>query len=43
LLESRTPVKAFPLGDLEILLRHLHKTARDCVSKHQRRASTAGA
>ena len=26
MLESRTPVKSFPLNDQEILLRHLHTT-----------------
>lgn len=35
MLESNTPVKRFPLCDQEILLRHLHKTARDYVSRHQ--------
>jgi phenylpropionate dioxygenase-like ring-hydroxylating dioxygenase large terminal subunit len=33
MLESRV-VSAFPLNDQEILLRHLHKTARDYVSKY---------
>ncbi|MGO9872798.1 MAG: aromatic ring-hydroxylating oxygenase subunit alpha [Acidimicrobiia bacterium] len=32
MLESRTPVKTFPLNDQEILLRHLHHTARSYVS-----------
>jgi len=34
MLESRA-VTAFPLNDQEILLRHLHKTARDCVERYQ--------
>ena len=33
-IESRA-VTAFPLNDQEILLRHLHKTARDRVADHQ--------
>jgi phenylpropionate dioxygenase-like ring-hydroxylating dioxygenase large terminal subunit len=33
MIESRA-VKEFPLNDQEILLRHLHKTARDHVSDH---------
>jgi phenylpropionate dioxygenase-like ring-hydroxylating dioxygenase large terminal subunit len=39
MLESRTPVKAFPLNDQEILLRHLHKTAQRYVSEHERQDS----
>jgi len=35
-IESRA-VTAFPLNDQEILLRHLHKTARDKVAEHQAR------
>ncbi len=35
-IESRA-VTAFPLNDQEILLRHLHKTARDRVADHQAR------
>jgi phenylpropionate dioxygenase-like ring-hydroxylating dioxygenase large terminal subunit len=35
MLESRTPVKQFPLGDQEILLRQLHHTARRYVNEHQ--------
>ena len=27
----------FPLNDQEVLLRHLHKTARDRVAEHQER------
>jgi hypothetical protein len=34
MLESRTPVKTFPLGDQEILLRQLHTTARRYVSEN---------
>ena len=29
-------VSAFPLGDQEILVRHLHKTARDWVEAYRR-------
>ncbi len=36
MIESRT-VTEFPLNDQEILLRHLHKTARDHVAAHQQR------
>jgi len=32
MLESRTPVETFPLNDQEILLRHLHHTARSYVA-----------
>jgi hypothetical protein len=40
MLESRA-VTEFPLNDQEILLRHLHTTARRYVSEHQeRRAAT---
>jgi len=35
-IESRA-VTAFPLNDQEVLLRHLHKTARDRVAEHQAR------
>jgi hypothetical protein len=38
MLESRV-VQQFPLNDQEVLLRHLHKTARDYVSEY---ASTVG-
>ena len=34
MIESRA-VTEFPLNDQEILLRHLHKTARDHVADHQ--------
>ena len=34
MLESRA-VTQFPLNDQEILLRHLHKTARDYVAEYQ--------
>ena len=34
MLETRA-VTQFPLNDQEILLRHLHKTARDYVSAYQ--------
>ena len=37
MIESRA-VTEFPLNDQEILLRHLHKTARDLVAEHSRRA-----
>jgi phenylpropionate dioxygenase-like ring-hydroxylating dioxygenase large terminal subunit len=37
-IESRA-VTSFPLNDQEILLRHLHKTARDRVAAHQQRLS----
>ena len=41
MLESRA-VTEFPLNDQEILLRHLHKTARDYVDNYERsRAETA--
>jgi len=43
MLESRTPVKAFPLNDQEILLRHLHHTARSYVSKYEQQAASAPA
>jgi phenylpropionate dioxygenase-like ring-hydroxylating dioxygenase large terminal subunit len=33
MIESRA-VTSFPLNDQEILLRHLHKTARDLVARH---------
>jgi hypothetical protein len=39
MLESRA-VTEFPLNDQEILLRHLHKTARDRVAAHQHRTET---
>ena len=39
MLESRA-VSEFPLNDQEILLRHLHKTARDHVDDYQRRRAT---
>jgi phenylpropionate dioxygenase-like ring-hydroxylating dioxygenase large terminal subunit len=35
MLESKTPVDTFPLNDQEILLRHLHKTARQYVSDYE--------
>jgi phenylpropionate dioxygenase-like ring-hydroxylating dioxygenase large terminal subunit len=35
MLESRTPVKTFPLNDQEILLRHLHHTARGYVGSFE--------
>jgi hypothetical protein len=34
MLESRTPITAFPLNDQEILLRHLHKTAQRYVDDY---------
>jgi phenylpropionate dioxygenase-like ring-hydroxylating dioxygenase large terminal subunit len=39
MLESRTPVSTFPLGDQEILLRHLHHTARRYVSEYEQQTS----
>jgi phenylpropionate dioxygenase-like ring-hydroxylating dioxygenase large terminal subunit len=39
MLESRA-VTAFPLNDQEILLRHLHTTARGYVDEHQRPTET---
>jgi phenylpropionate dioxygenase-like ring-hydroxylating dioxygenase large terminal subunit len=41
MLESRTPVKTFPLNDQEILLRLLHKSAGDYVSRHERQLAMA--
>jgi len=38
-IESRA-VTAFPLNDQEILLRHLHKTARDKVAEFQAKSGT---
>jgi phenylpropionate dioxygenase-like ring-hydroxylating dioxygenase large terminal subunit len=35
MLESRSPVKRFPLGDQEILCRLIHKTAQDYVSRYE--------
>jgi phenylpropionate dioxygenase-like ring-hydroxylating dioxygenase large terminal subunit len=43
MLESRTPVKAFPLNDQEILLRHLHHTARSYVTEYEQQAANAPA
>ena len=40
MLESRA-VTEFPLNDQEILLRHLHKTARDHVADYQRQHPSA--
>ena len=42
MLESRA-VTEFPLNDQEVLLRHLHNTAREYVNDHQRRTSGAPA
>ena len=39
MLESYTPVKSFPLGDQEVLLRHLHHTARRYVSDYEQQSS----
>jgi phenylpropionate dioxygenase-like ring-hydroxylating dioxygenase large terminal subunit len=39
MLESRTPVKTFPLGDQEILLRQLHHTARSYVREYEQQQS----
>ena len=41
MLESRA-VPQFPLNDQEILLRHLHKTARDYVADYQQSHGDAG-
>src|SRR5262245_56082241 len=41
MLESNTPVKAFPLNDQEIVLRHLHKQAHDYVNRYQRSRSSS--
>ena len=41
-IESRS-VTSFPLNDQEILLRQLHKNARDLVAAHQESAVTIGA
>jgi phenylpropionate dioxygenase-like ring-hydroxylating dioxygenase large terminal subunit len=38
MLESRTPVTRFPLNDQEVLLRHLHTTARRYVREYQESA-----
>jgi phenylpropionate dioxygenase-like ring-hydroxylating dioxygenase large terminal subunit len=45
MLESRTPVKTFPLNDQEILLRHLHHVARGYVAdfQHQSAGTPVGA
>jgi phenylpropionate dioxygenase-like ring-hydroxylating dioxygenase large terminal subunit len=43
MLESRTPVKQFPLNDQEILLRHLHHTARGYVHDYEQRAAAVPA
>ena len=39
MLESRA-VTEFPLNDQEILLRQLHKTARDHVAEYQQKFAT---
>ena len=39
MLESRTPLTTFPLNDQEILLRHLHTTARRYRDEYKRAAS----
>ena len=36
MIESRA-VTEFPLNDQEVLLRHLHKTARDYVADYEQR------
>ena len=41
MLESKTPVKTFPLGDQEILLRHLHTVTREHVEAYQKSSATA--
>ena len=40
MLESYTPVKTFPLGDQEVLLRHLHHTARRYVSEYEQQTAS---
>jgi Ring hydroxylating alpha subunit (catalytic domain) len=40
MLESRTPVKSFPLNDQEILIRHLHTTVKQYVEAYQKEAAT---
>jgi phenylpropionate dioxygenase-like ring-hydroxylating dioxygenase large terminal subunit len=35
MLESRTPVKKFPLNDQEILLRHLHHVTREYLREYE--------
>ena len=39
MLESNTPVKQFPLGDQEVLLRQLHVTARRYVREFQQQSA----
>jgi hypothetical protein len=39
MLEARTPVKKFPLNDQEILLRHLHHSARSYVTDYEQHAA----
>ena len=41
MLESRA-VSQFPLNDQEILLRHLHKTAREHVAEYQQSYGDTG-
>jgi hypothetical protein len=41
MLESRV-VTEFPLNDQEVLLRHLHKTARDYVDAYKQQLDSAG-
>jgi phenylpropionate dioxygenase-like ring-hydroxylating dioxygenase large terminal subunit len=40
MLESSSPVNTFPLGDQEVLLRHLHRTARGYVNEYQQQTAT---
>jgi phenylpropionate dioxygenase-like ring-hydroxylating dioxygenase large terminal subunit len=42
MLESRTPVKSFPLNDQEILIRHLHTTVKQYVDDFEAAATPAG-
>ena len=35
MLESKSPVKSFPICDQEILVRHLHKQSQDYVRRYQ--------
>jgi phenylpropionate dioxygenase-like ring-hydroxylating dioxygenase large terminal subunit len=42
MLEARTPVTEFPLGDQEVLLRHLHTTTREFVEAFQKQVVSTG-
>lgn len=43
MLESNTPVSSFPVGDQEVLLRQLHKTAQNYVKAYQQERPSAQA